>query len=252
MPLEDPDVIDIVGRQANGSPLLVITDSGITSHPDARLKALLAKLNAYVRYVDSDDFKREYPGCRPSDVLIRVMCATEPTDEMKRIEQVGLRGDPTTRIALTFDVMEVPSEASAGSFRVSDLMQQFVGEAFAIVDKWLESNDAFCFIYWLEDDEKKFSPLTSETETDTPLDIIRRWAGTVGRNVPLFVQVGRATCVADGVDTDLAVAHCAERQESEGFILSQILKRDTESNRLRRWGEIEFVSRFANDILVRQ
>lgn len=102
MPLEDPDVLDIVARQADGRPKLVIVDAGVTADDDARWSLLLDKLKSYVGYILGPDFAESFPGVAPGEVTIEVVCARPPSEQMSRLTFVAPRGDHANRIPLVY------------------------------------------------------------------------------------------------------------------------------------------------------
>jgi hypothetical protein len=102
MPLEDPDVLDIVTRPEPNKLQLVISDAGITTDPGERLDKLIAKLKTYVGYILSEEFARKYPDVGPDDVSIAVVCATQPTPEMLEITHLSPRTQPDRMIAVQF------------------------------------------------------------------------------------------------------------------------------------------------------
>lgn len=78
--LEDSDRIDIFYGLPDGSPVLAVTDAGLTTGADWRA-AFLKKLRAYGQYIASDAFEAEFPGSRDR-VSIEIACAYEPTKEV--------------------------------------------------------------------------------------------------------------------------------------------------------------------------
>lgn len=134
------------------------------------------------------------------------------------------------------------------TFEVSDLMQQFVNEAFEIAGKWLESSEAFSFLYWLENGEKKFAAIAHEDNGVDVLDQIRSWSHGLSPGVPLFVRIDRAAVAKDGRSVDAVIAHGAERLQPQGFMLMHALARDKVTGRLHLDGNIEFMTLFDNDM----
>jgi len=106
MTLEEPNKIDITGKTKDGKIFLAITDVGITTNPDERFQKLIMKIKSYMNYVMGDAFKKEHPKVKPKDVIIKVICKNEPTDQMKQIENVGPTGDKENRISVTYEVMK--------------------------------------------------------------------------------------------------------------------------------------------------
>ncbi|HEV2293182.1 MAG TPA: DUF6572 domain-containing protein [Tepidisphaeraceae bacterium] len=104
MALEDPNVVDLVTRPGAEQIRLVIVDAGVTTDPDERYGAFLAKLRSYVKYVLSEDFSSAYPDVQTHGVTISVMCKAPPTDQMAAVEQVTPRGDPAKAIKVEFEM----------------------------------------------------------------------------------------------------------------------------------------------------
>ena len=88
MTLEDSTAIDAIGKK-DSQLVLMISDSGITTDPKKRLEYLLKKLKTYTHFVMSDQFRKEYPKTRPKEVLIKIICNTEPTKEMKELTRIS-------------------------------------------------------------------------------------------------------------------------------------------------------------------
>ena len=82
---------------------LFIVEKAENKNQDARALQLFEKLNTYVGYVMSDDFAREHPKTKPSNVLIRVLYATPPNARMKLFTNVRPKGDRVNRIQVTFE-----------------------------------------------------------------------------------------------------------------------------------------------------
>ncbi len=102
MALEDPEVIDMIGRPEPGKIELVITDGGQTTDPAERIDALLAKLRTYVGYALSEEFADEHPDAGPDGVSIVVVCATPPTPEMLQVSHVKPHAQPGRLIPVRF------------------------------------------------------------------------------------------------------------------------------------------------------
>ncbi len=102
MPLEDTDSIDMGLEPTPGKIQLVITDAGITTDPEERMKLFMEKLKTYVGFIMSPRFKTDYPNIQPKDVSISVVCKNPPTEKMAAITQVTPRGDRENQIAIEF------------------------------------------------------------------------------------------------------------------------------------------------------
>jgi len=90
MPLEVTDCVDIIKESPDGRIQLVITDSGITTDSDERLKLLVEKIRTYVTYIRSDSFSDENPGKCIDDCDIVVMTRFPPTESMSSIQVPGI------------------------------------------------------------------------------------------------------------------------------------------------------------------
>ena len=101
MGIKDTDVIDVIAKDKGGGLVLSIADGGVTD-PQKRFELLIAKLKTYVGYVMSDEFRKKHPGVKPKDVKIMVFCETEPTEQMKQIEQVAPAGDRENLIPVNY------------------------------------------------------------------------------------------------------------------------------------------------------
>ena len=100
--LEDPTTVDFITKSDDGKISLIITDSGMTTNEEERLKFLKANLFNYLNFIVSEDFAAEYPGVRPSDVAITVICATKPTPQMTELTYVALGDDKENAVAVEF------------------------------------------------------------------------------------------------------------------------------------------------------
>jgi len=105
MTLEDPTTIDLTLKPKDGKQMLLIIDSGVTTDPNERMQLLINKLKAYVAYVMSDEFKQNSPGINPRDITIRVVCKTEPTDQMKQIDKIMPHGDRENMITVEYELL---------------------------------------------------------------------------------------------------------------------------------------------------
>ena len=106
--LEESDRIDMAIPTPDGKLLLVITDSGMTADPDERFGLLLAKLGTYVGYVVSEEFSKSHPQHKPTDAVIRIMCAQPPSEKMKGLTQVMPSGRKDLAIPVEFQVFPRP------------------------------------------------------------------------------------------------------------------------------------------------
>lgn len=105
MPLEDPNIIDMIMKPKNGTMQLGLIDAGVTIDSHERLKKLIEKLKAYVSFIMSDEFKKDYPDIKPKDVTIKVICKNEPTAQMKQIDKIMPHGDEENIIKIEYEIL---------------------------------------------------------------------------------------------------------------------------------------------------
>ncbi len=126
MTLEDLDSIDLIARakdsRANGLDLIII-DAGASKTSERRLETFLMKLRLYVAFVSSEQFRKEHPETRPSDVRICLEYLVPPTPEMLQVTAVRLRGDSGEHIPVSF--REIPREAPVQAMPTAGLPRPF-------------------------------------------------------------------------------------------------------------------------------
>jgi len=104
MPLEDPNVIDIILRpDAEGKVCLIITDAGVTTGPASRYALFREKVINYCTAVIEGHFKQEYPDLSTSDFYIKVISENPPTPEMYAMAVVGSKSRPDRRMNVHFE-----------------------------------------------------------------------------------------------------------------------------------------------------
>ena len=106
MTLEEPNKIDIIGKTKEGKIFLAIVEAELTADQDERFQKLITKIKTYANYIMGDDFKKKYPNTKPKDVVIKVVCNNEPSDQMKQIENIGPKGDIENRISVVYEIMK--------------------------------------------------------------------------------------------------------------------------------------------------
>ncbi|PQV62398.1 hypothetical protein B1R32_1401 [Abditibacterium utsteinense] len=104
MPLEDTNVIDIVTTSEEGKTVLVLTDAGVTSDPEARNALFMEKLKTYMGAIMSGDLTDQFPAASPRNYEIRVMCTLPPTEEMLAIRSMSPKGDPRNAVPVEFEI----------------------------------------------------------------------------------------------------------------------------------------------------
>jgi hypothetical protein len=107
MPLENPNAIDIVASE-DGTPLLVITDSGATSNPEQRHALFLAKLAAYAAALRDKKFQQKVPDYRRAK--IQLVAAKPPSEAMRQVSAITVQpdGEEPFEVPVNFKVLPLP------------------------------------------------------------------------------------------------------------------------------------------------
>ncbi|MEM9554759.1 MAG: DUF6572 domain-containing protein [Acidobacteriota bacterium] len=132
------------------------------------------------------------------------------------------------------------------SVEISQTLQVAIAEAFALAARWLEQEEAFSYLFWLEDGEKKLAMLEPAGGHDGVLAQIRAWGREADPAAQHVVQMGRATLDAGDREIDALIAHCAERGEAQAIMLMQELERD-DAGTLRPASEVGLLRQIPND-----
>ncbi len=106
MGIENVETVDMMAASLDGTQSgldLMIIDAGAEADEARRYALLLDKLGAYVNFVMSEEFAREYPRTRATDVTIRVLCATPPTEAMLKVRAVYADDHQSQRIRVVFE-----------------------------------------------------------------------------------------------------------------------------------------------------
>ncbi len=83
MSIEQKNTVDMITRQ-NDLTILVISDDLEWDEKNRKLLLLQDKLNAYLSFIESDDFPRKYPAMEGSDIQIRLISKYPPNDDAKK------------------------------------------------------------------------------------------------------------------------------------------------------------------------
>lgn len=75
----DPNAIDIIGERSNGGIELVIISSGIFDDSPAQQTLLLDKVENYLNYITSQQFKEDFPQANYQSSCIVLKSAEKPT-----------------------------------------------------------------------------------------------------------------------------------------------------------------------------
>ncbi len=107
MGLDNPDTIDLTTKSLPGDECrlgLYVVETDVTRDEAKRYEMLVRKLGTYAEFVVSEEFAREFPGITPADVLIRVLCASQPGEAMRQIATVHPRGREEQSIPVTCEL----------------------------------------------------------------------------------------------------------------------------------------------------
>ncbi len=103
MPLENPNVVDMIATPSPGQVRLVIKDNGNISNPVERLNLLEQKLETYMNHIHSSEFMSEHEGIQAEDITIAIVTSEPPTPKMKAIKTFSASSNPEFSVAVEFD-----------------------------------------------------------------------------------------------------------------------------------------------------
>lgn len=78
MPVDEPNTIDIVAQAANGDVSLVVSDHLDWGDSLEHQRILQAKLNAYLRFVESGEVFDKFPNARDKPISIEIVFFEKP------------------------------------------------------------------------------------------------------------------------------------------------------------------------------
>jgi hypothetical protein len=105
MSLRNPEVVDIMLRDpADGTPELLMIDSGDVKDEQERHELLMNKLIAYAAFVDGGGFREQFPDATAQQIRIRVVCSRTPNGSMEGIQSVVLREHDGVRLPVVFEL----------------------------------------------------------------------------------------------------------------------------------------------------
>jgi hypothetical protein len=84
MTLDSLDVVDAIGREADGTVVLTVIDGWDWSDERRHLEALEDKLNGYLRFIESGQIREDYPAAIGARLRIDVLTRT-PIPETARL-----------------------------------------------------------------------------------------------------------------------------------------------------------------------
>jgi hypothetical protein len=112
--------------------------------------------------------------------------------------------------------------------------------------EWLNESGSVGFLYFSEGDQRKFAAIGGCKDQSEVLDKVRNW-GRSNNAATWFIQISSAKSNETSQNIDMLVAHCAERNQKEGFVLFQKLAVNPSSNKFEPVGQIDYMKRIPND-----
>jgi hypothetical protein len=133
--LKYPEVIDIVvGTRTKDGAELIVLDVGDIPAPADRLDALQRKLVACANYVADGQLREQLPNAQPNNVVVRIVCRTPPTPQMRAIEFINVSNEG----AQTFPLRITVEDETEYRTRVGKELGVAVPPIFAPEKKWWE------------------------------------------------------------------------------------------------------------------
>ena len=85
--IQDPNSIDLLGQRRDGGVDLVIVSSGPLADSPESQKLLLDKVEAYLSYINSPGFSREFPRATPNNTRILLRLEEKPSPVIQALIQ---------------------------------------------------------------------------------------------------------------------------------------------------------------------
>src|SRR5262245_4927916 len=105
--MSDPDTIDIVADDPETGKLLLVMTEHRPWRKEAQMhKEFHAKANAHAQYVCSEQFSKDHPGLKPSDVIVKLDCAHEPGSKTMAFFEEISRGLAQYGIGFEYEVCQ--------------------------------------------------------------------------------------------------------------------------------------------------
>lgn len=229
MPLEDPDVIDIILRpDADGKVCLIITDAGVTTEPARRYALFREKVINYCTAVIEGHFKQEYPDLNTPDFYIKVISAHPPTPEMYAMSVVGSKSRPEHRMEVQFEQMDGkpwPGQRLKLEQDVSRIppmsaeLKAFVDAQFEFAFQTIRDGCFQAFAASLEKGEKQMFLLGVASEE--LVSCAQGIAAKASPDVSCFFAVYDATITGpNGRPHDALLARASERGRPKGVLVA--------------------------------
>jgi hypothetical protein len=228
MPLEDLDTFDMVLQpDPEGRVALVITDTGLTTDPQARVGLLRQKVSNYFGAVVAGHFKEQFPKLKTSNFYIKVVAFTAPTPEMFEITQLKSRSNPEHRMEVVYEqpdgrlwpgakmsIPEQPRDLEPPSAALNKLANEALEFGFeTILDK-----NFIMFAQWLQGGEKHVACIPGDAAA--ALDAGIRMAAELPAMATQFVLVYDAFITRDGAQQDALLARACERDRARGLLFA--------------------------------
>lgn len=86
MPIESVNNIDILGvrKDGKGVDLIIVTSMHLDSSATTQ-ELLLDKIENYLGYINSEEFKKEFGKLDPENIVIKIKCIDEPAPIIKEL-----------------------------------------------------------------------------------------------------------------------------------------------------------------------
>ncbi len=256
MPLEDPDVIDIVLRpDADGKVCLIITDAGVTTEPARRYALFREKVINYCTAVIDGHFKPEYPDLNTPDFYIKVISAHPPTPEMYAMSVVGSKSRPEHRMEVQFEQMD-GKPWPGQKFKLepdvsrippmSDRLKKFVDAQLDYAFKTVKEDCFHGFAACLEPGKNDLLLLGAAPEEQVRM--AQSIAAKASAAVSCFCVVSDATITGpNGRPHDALLARASERGRPKGVLVALKYTPRTWLKKAAVVGEAQVIGECEND-----
>lgn len=108
MSVRDADVIDAIGIEdsTNTLVLLIIDPFTWSVQEYDHMKTLQAKINNYVRYIESEGYKSRYPDKKPEGFRIEINFKYQFSDTIRKILEAGKKQLLERGIGFRYEVVK--------------------------------------------------------------------------------------------------------------------------------------------------
>ena len=98
----------VVGTRSGDGAELIVLDVGDISSPSERLAAFQQKLVACANYVADGQIREQLPQAQSRNVVVRLVCRTPPTPQMRAIASINVSDDGGESFPLRITVEHEP------------------------------------------------------------------------------------------------------------------------------------------------